>query len=295
MKILLTGANGFLGHYLTKQLLEVGATVIATGKGVCRLPFAGNENFFYTTLDFTNEEEVYKVIHTHKPEVLVHAGAMSKPDECELQKEEAWFVNVKSTSFLLAAAQTNNCRFVYISTDFVFDGTTGMYSETDIPNPVNYYGQTKLEAENLVQLYPHSWAIVRTVLVYGKPLSGRTNILTIVKDKLKAGETYKVVTDQVRTPTYVEDLVAGIIAVVIKSKTGIWHIAGEEIMTPYEMACAVANYLHLDKNLLQEATALSFRQPANRPAKTGFNITKAKSELSYNPTPFTKGLIKTFS
>jgi dTDP-4-dehydrorhamnose reductase len=295
MKILITGANGFLGHYLAAQLLQKNIEVIATGKGNCRLPFSGAANFVYAPMDFADAENVSPVFNQHKPTVVVHAGAMSKPDECEENKEATWLVNVTGTANMLAVAEKYNCYFIYISTDFVFDGVKGMYTETDEPNPVNYYGQAKLEAEKLVQQYNGNWAIIRTVLVYGKPLSGRSNILTIVKEKLEKGEGYKVVSDQIRTPTYVEDLAAGIISIIEKNKTGTWHLSGADELTPYNMSCAVADYLQLDKKLLTEVTAASFTQPAVRPPKTGFNISKAKSELGYNPLSFAEGLQKTFS
>jgi dTDP-4-dehydrorhamnose reductase len=295
MKILITGANGFLGHYLTAQLLQKNLKVIATGKGNCRLPFGGAANFVYAPMDFADEENVMAVFNQHKPTVVVHAGAMSKPDECEENKEATWLVNVTGTANILTAAEKYNCPFIYISTDFIFDGVKGMYTETDEPNPVNYYGQTKLAAEKLVQQYKHNWAIVRTVLVYGKPLSGRSNILTIVKEKLEKGEGYKVVSDQIRTPTYVEDLAAGIISIIEKNKTGVWHLSGADVLTPYDMACAAAGYLQLNKNLLQEVTAASFTQPALRPPKTNFVIDKAKKELNYQPVSFSEGLQKTFS
>lgn len=295
MKVLITGANGFLGHYLTQQLLQKRTEVIATGKGNCRLPFSGAANFVYAPMDFSEAENVKAVFGQHKPTVVVHAGAISKPDECEENNEATWLANVTGTANLLATAEKNNCPFIYISTDFVFDGVKGMYTETDEPNPVNYYGQTKLAAEKLVQRYDGNWAIVRTVLVYGKPLSGRSNILTIIKEKLEKGERYKVVSDQIRTPTYVEDLATGIILIIDKNKTGTWHLSGADVLTPYAMACAAADYLQLDKNLLTEVTAASFTQPAVRPPKTGFNISKAKSELGYNPLSFAEGLQKTFS
>jgi dTDP-4-dehydrorhamnose reductase len=295
MQVIITGANGFLGHYLTAQLLAKNISVLATGKGDCRLPFANDTNFTYATLDFTNAATVMNLFTAYNPTVVIHAGAMSKPDECELNKETTWLTNVTGTANMLAVAAKYNCHFIYISTDFIFDGAKGMYTETDTPNPVNYYGHTKLAAEKLVQQYKNDWAIVRTVLVYGKPLSGRSNILTIVKEKLEKGEPYKVVSDQVRTPTYVEDLAHGIIAILEKKKTGIWHISGEEVITPYQMACATADQLGLNKQLLQEVTAASFTQPALRPPKTGFIIQKAKSELGYNPLSFAEGLQKTFT
>jgi len=125
-------------------------------------------------------------------------------------------------------------------------------------------------------------------------MAGRSNILTIVKEKLEKGEAYSVVDDQVRTPTYVEDLAAGIIAIMEKRACGIYHLSGINILTPYEMACKTADFLGLDKSLIKRVTAESFSQPAKRPARTGFIIDKARRELAYSPVSFLEGLKRTF-
>jgi dTDP-4-dehydrorhamnose reductase len=295
MKILITGTNGFLGHYLVGQLLKKGHHVIATSKGECRLPFIGNKNFEYVTMDFTDPFVVHDVFEKYKPEAVIHSGAMSKPDECELQQWQAYVTNVEGTITMLLNAEEQKSFFLFVSTDFVFDGERGMYAEEDKPSPVNFYGKTKLEAEDAVKEYEHGWAIARTVLVYGKPPAGRSTILSIVKDKLEKGEEYSVVDDQVRTPTYVEDLAAGIISIIEKKANGIYHLSGNNVLTPYEMACKTADYLGLNKSFIKKVTAASFTQPARRPPKTGFVIDKAKKRLGFNPLSFDEGLKKTFT
>ena len=132
------------------------------------------------------------------------------------------------------------------------------------------------------------------MLVYGRPASGKQNILTIVRNKLEKGETYNVVNDQVRTPTYVEDLARGITAIIEKKSKGVFHLSGQDILTPYEMACITADFLKLDKSLIKKVTAADFSQPARRPLKTGFIIDKAKRELDYHPLSFSEGLKKMF-
>jgi len=294
MKILITGANGFLGYYLTEKLLQKKYPVIATGKGKCRLPFTHYDNFIYNEMDFTDPFQVHDVFEKNSPDVVVHAGAISKVDDCELNQWEAYRVNTEATVTLLVDAEDYKSFFVFVSTDFVFDGERGMYKEDDVPNPVSFYGKTKLEAEEAVKEYKYDWAIVRTILVYGKPQANRGNILTVVKEKLEKGVTYNVVDDQVRTPTCVVDLADGIIAVIERKAKGIYHISGEEIWTPYQMAIRTAEYLGLDKTLIKKVTAADFSQPAKRPPKTGFIIDKAKKVLGYKPVSFEEGLKKTF-
>jgi dTDP-4-dehydrorhamnose reductase len=295
MRILLTGANGFLGYYLSKQLIEREHEVIATGRGDCRLPFNGHNLFQYESMDFTDPFAVHDVFEKYRPEAVIHAGAMSKVDECEQNQWQAYVTNVEGTVTMLLNAEEHKSFFVFVSTDFVFDGEEGMYKEDDIPNPVNFYGKTKLEAEEAVKEYEYDWAIARTILVYGKPISGKANILTVVKEKLEKGEEYSVVNDQVRTPTFVEDLAAGIISIIERKATGIYHLSGEDVLTPYEMACEVADHLGLNKSLIKKVTAADFSQPAKRPPKTGFIIDKAKKELGFQPMSFKEGLIRTFN
>jgi dTDP-4-dehydrorhamnose reductase len=292
MKILITGANGFLSYYLIEKLIGAMQPVIATSKGANRLPFA-SPFFIYEEMDFTNAATVAAIFEKYQPTHIIHTGAISKPDECEQNKPLADTINVQGTAILLNAAKKYGAYFLLMSTDFIFDGINGMYAEDDIASPVNYYGETKVKAEAFVKQYEYNWGIVRTVLGYGKTFSGRHNVITAVKEKLEKGEAYSMFNDQVRTPTYIEDLAAGIITMIKKNATGIFHICGEEVFTPYEMAIATAEFLQLDQSLIKKVNAADFIQPAKRPAKTGLKIDKAKKELGYKPVSFKEGLSRT--
>ena len=291
--VLITGANGFIGYYLVQQLLQKKYTVVATGKGESRLPFS-DANFQYHILDYTNKENIATVFTAAKPDVVVHAGAISKPDECEQNKREAFLSNVTGTINLLEAAAQYKAHFIFLSTDFVFSGEEGSYKEDDSRAPVNYYGETKLLAEDEVTKYPFSRTIVRPVLVYGKTFSGRENIVTNTATALQQGKRLKIFTDQLRTPTYVEDLAAGLVTIIEKNATGIYHLAGEDLKTPYGIAVETAQLLGYDPSLITPVTADEFHQPARRPANTSFVISKAKRELDFQPRSFAAGLKKTF-
>ncbi len=294
MKVLITGANGFLGFYLCRLLLERDYEVIATSKGVCRLPFIGASGFIFESLDFTDPFAVHDVFQKYQPTVVVHAGAMGKPDECEQQQWKAYMTNVEGTLTMLFNAEEFKSFFIFISTDFIFDGSKEVYNEDDLPGPVNFYGKTKVEAEEAVAEYLHDWAIIRTVMVYGNPGTGRGNILTIIKERLENGQSYQVFNDQIRTPTYVEDLVGGILKIIETRATGIYHLSGTDVLTPWEMASQLADHLNLDKSLVIKITAADLVQPAKRPFRTIFNIDKAKQNLDFHPISFIEGLRKTF-
>jgi dTDP-4-dehydrorhamnose reductase len=294
MKILLTGANGFLGYYLCDLLTNAGLDVLATSRGPCRLPFAQRSCFAYASLDFTDRSRTLQVVSDYAPDWIVHAGAMGKPDDCALQPELASRINVEGTRHLMEAAQRSQAKFCYISTDFVFDGVEGNYTENAVRKPVNHYGHTKLQAEQLVERSKLEWSIVRTVLVYGRPMTGRSNLLSIVQEKLGRGETYQVVDDQIRTPTYVGDLAEGIFRIITRSVTGVFHLSGKEVLTPFDMATRAAAFLKLNPSLIVRTNTAAFKQPAQRPLRTGLCIDKACKDLNFSPTSFEEGLRLTF-
>ena len=294
MKVLITGANGLLGQHLVKLLIDsTNYTIIATGKGVSRLPFNSSNRFNYFPLDITNGVEVAAFIAEDRPDVIIHTAAITQADECEQNPIHCWNTNVTATRFLLGAAEIAGATFIYISTDFIFDGIAGPYVESDIPGPINYYGSSKLGAEKSVMESKLPWCIIRTVLVYGNILVGnRSNMVSWVQNNLSQGKKIQVVSDQWRTPTYVEDLAKGILLAIENKAKGIYHISGEELLTPYDMAMATAAYLALDSNLIEKVNASIFVQAAKRPAKTGFIIDKAKNELGFRPLSFKEGLKK---
>lgn len=294
MKILITGANGLLGQHLVKLLIDTTAhDIIATGRGSSRIPFPSSPGLNYFPLDITNGIDVISFTEQHHPDVIIHTAAITQVDECESEQVACWDTNVTATRFLVSAAENINAFFVYISTDFVFDGLDGPYTESAIPGPINYYGSSKLAAEKSVMESGLRWCIVRTVLVYGNIFTGsRNNIISWVRENLEKGKKIKVVSDQWRTPTYVEDLAKGVLLAIDKNATGIFHISGEEMLSPYDMAIVTAEWLDLDKSLIEKVDASLFNQPAKRPAKTGFIIEKAKQELDFHPLSFKEGLEK---
>jgi dTDP-4-dehydrorhamnose reductase len=301
--ILLTGANGLLGQFLVKVLVEEGQSLVATGKGPCRLLFTEEfkltsphraPSFIYADMDFTDPASIKHVVDYWKPAAIIHAGAMTQVDPCEEDPLTCYQVNVEGTDYLLDAAKTVGARFIFVSTDFVFDGVAGPYKEDDTPAPISVYGHSKWEAEKLVMRSGLDWAIVRTVLVYGTPFSGtRANIISWTRDSLQAGKTIKVVSDQWRTPTYVADLAKAIFDTLRLDARGIYHVSGKDFMTPYDMALRTARLLQLDESLLVRVDASTFSQPGKRPPRTGFIIDKARKDLGFEPVSFDEGILLT--
>lgn len=294
MKVLVTGANGLLGQHLIRQLVYEGKfTIHATGKGESRLPYGATNGITYHPLDLTDFKMAQTLIEKISPHIILHAAAITQPNECATDKTNCWKTNVGVTRALIKGAQKAKSYFIYVSTDFVFDGKEGPYDEHAIPNPINDYGESKLLGEEIVELSGLHWAIVRTVLVYGdKVPGGRNNFVLWVKEKLEIGEPIKVVNDQYRTPTFVEDLAKGILLVVMKHAKGIYHISGKELCTPFQLATMIATMLEKDPSLIEAVTAGTFQELAKRPLKTGFVITKAVKELGFVPTKLEDGLQK---
>lgn len=289
-RILITGSNGLLGQKLVDLLAgNEQYETFATAKGENRLSVS--EGYYFREMDVTDAVQVDEVLTEVKPEVIIHAAAMTNVDQCEMEKDACWKLNVTAVEILIAACKKHNIFLEHVSTDFIFDGTSGPYKEEDEPNPISFYGWSKYAAEKAVMHSDIQWAIARTVLVYGIAHDmSRSNIILWVKKSLEEGKAIKVVTDQFRTPTLAEDLAMGCYLIADQRAEGVFHISGEDFLTPYEMAIMAADYFSLDKSLISPTDASSFTQPARRPPRTGFDLKKSRNILGYEPHTFREGI-----
>lgn len=289
--ILITGSNGLLGQKLV-DLLHTEPTVklIASSRGQNKLSQIYPQVAF-AAMDVTNAEQVEQVIAETQPTHIIHTAAMTNVDDCETQREECWKQNVDAVENLVKASEKHGVHLIHVSTDFIFDGENGPYTEEAVGSPVNFYGESKLAAEELVKQASCKWAILRTVLVFGIVHDyGRSNIVLWVKGSLEQSKTIKVVNDQLRTPTLAEDLAQGCWLAAQQDAQGIYNISGEELLTPHQMALQVADYFELDKSLIEEVDGTQFTQTAKRPPRTGFSIIKAQTELGYKPHTFKESI-----
>ncbi|MCB0489132.1 MAG: SDR family oxidoreductase [Cyclobacteriaceae bacterium] len=289
MKILVTGANGLLGQKLVKLLdTDSDVDLVATARKPLSISL-GRASF--SLLDITDKDDILKCLQKYQPDVVVNTAAMTQVDDCETDRDACWLSNVSAVEYLVDACAKINAHLIHISTDFIFDGSHGPLTEEEPAKPVNYYGESKLAGEEVVKRSSIDWTILRTVLVYGITTDlSRSNIVLWVKKSLEDGKNINVVNDQWRTPTLAEDLAMGCYLAAKKKATGIYHVSGDEMMTPYDIAIKTAEYFKLDKSLVHATDSTKFKQPAARPLTTGFDITKAKTQLGYKPHTFTEGL-----
>lgn len=302
-RILITGSNGLLGQKLVYLLLEINKKnpnlyeIYATSRGENRL--IRKEGYHYYDLDITKQEQVRHIFHTIKPHIVINTAAMTNVDQCEIQQEACNLLNIHAVDFQIKALEqlqheTINYtpHFIHLSTDFVFDGEAGPYAETDKPNPISFYGNSKYQAELLVQKSKLNWAIVRTIIVYGVVDNmSRSNLVLWAKKALENGENIKVINDQFRAPTLAEDLAEGCLLIAEKKANGIFNISGKHTYSILELVNQIADFWHLNKDLIQVVSSQTLNQPAKRPPRTGFVLDKAIHTLGYQPKTFQEGLV----
>jgi len=278
MDILVTGASGLLGSRLAKLLIYKGYKIY-TGY------YSNKPNYgIPVKLDVSNENNISKVIDEIKPDVIIHSAALTNVDVCETNKKLAWKINVLGTRNIALYSKRIKSFLIYISTDYVFDGSKGFYKEDDQPNPINYYGFTKLRGEEEVKNLVDEYCIVRPSVIYGStPASGKINFALWVIEKLKNNESINVVTDQWNSPTLNTNLAEMLIEVLEKRLTGIYHLAGATRINRYEFAKLIAEVFSLNKELIKPIDSNKISWIARRPKDSSLDVRKALSTLSHKP------------
>ena len=283
MRILITGSNGLLAQKIVKICLKRGTEFLATSNGKNRNQDCPTDK--YQEMDITNQKRISEVFTEFQPTHIIHTAALTNVDYCELNPEECKEVNVLATQKLWEEAQNINAHFQLLSTDFIFDGLTGNYKETDAPSAVSIYGQSKVDAEQiLLNSENKNWSIARTIIVYGTANNlSRTNIVLWSIDALTKGDPMKIIDDQFRMPTWADDLAWGCIEICNRNKTGIFHLCGPELMAVNEIVFRIAKHLGKSSDNVEIISSSTLNQPAKRPPRTGFDLTKSRTELGYNP------------
>jgi dTDP-4-dehydrorhamnose reductase len=290
MRVLITGANGLLAQKLVELLYRCGTyEVLLTSRQ--ELSVFNEETFKHRTLDIISKREVRSVIDEFEPEVIINAAAMTNVDLCETERAQAWQSNAAGVENLVYASKLVGAKFIQISTDYVFDGKNGPYDEYEKPNPINYYGKTKLAAENIVRSSGVPYAIVRTLFLYGAGVLSRANVALRILESLVEGQQYKVADDQFSNPTLVDDVAFGVLKILEMNCTGIFHIAGPKLMSKAEFALKVAKSFDFDKKLIVPVKTAALKQAAVRPLRSGFITLKAETTLGLKTTSIEQGLL----
>lgn len=286
IKVVITGSNGLLGQSLLNLLLKEKDKykIYGFSKGHNR---SGRDDFNYSSLDITNKDSLTERIQIIRPDYIINTAAMTQVDVCEENKMACDIINVHVVKWLSEMCKNINAHLIHISTDFIFDGKKGWYAETDAPNPLSYYGLSKLKSEQVLKKSTINYTILRTILVYGKVYDmSRSNIVLWVKESLENKKEITIVDDQFRTPTYVKDLALACKISIDINATGVFNIASSELLSIYEMAKQIAEVFNLDDSYIKPISTSTLNQTANRPIKTGFDLSKTNKELNFYPKTF---------
>jgi dTDP-4-dehydrorhamnose reductase len=278
LKLLITGASGLFGSKLAEIAIASDYMVYS---GYSRDAVTAGVPVQF---DVSDENQVEEALKKLVPEVVVHAAALTDVDKCELNKDLAWSINVEGARNIAKAVKSSGAFLVYVSTDYVFDGETGLYEETDKTDPINYYGFTKLKAEELVKDLLDEYCIARTSVMYGStPAAGKINFALWLLNQLKTNEQIKIVTDQWNSPTLNTNLADMTLEIIERKLTGLFHLSGATRISRYDFAKEIAKTFDLDADLISPCSSADFSWVAKRPRDSSLNTSKAQQTLKKQP------------
>jgi dTDP-4-dehydrorhamnose reductase len=279
-RIFLVGANGMLGQRLVEAFQHDDAVQLLTCS-VEPQPFFNDAE--YICCDLTKRENIKKIIFEFYPDFIINAAAFTNVDLSEMEREKAWKVNVKGVEYLAEASRVLDAHLIHISSDYIFDGSKGPYTEKDKPNPLGYYGRTKLASENALKISGSIHTILRTNVLYGMARNSRPDFVRWVISQLKSKKEIRIVTDQYNNPTFTDDMVQAITKVIEYKRQGTYNIGGRDFLSRYDFTRIIADYFGLDQQLIIPISTEELKQPAKRPLKSGLITLKAQTELGYRP------------
>ncbi len=282
MNLLITGSNGLLGQKLLHTFPA--GTYNLFGCDLTPTSVVLDVDYQYFMIDLYSRKDTVELITNIKPDIIIHAGAMTDVDLCESRKEKCWQVNVSGTEHVILGADKVGAKVIFLSTDYIFNGEFGPYTEEDFPDPKSYYGRSKLAAENAFRGSRINWTIVRTNVLYGHSISGGHSYLSWLLESLRSDKQVRIVNDQLNNATFVDDLAVGLKSIIKRDYNGIINIAGREHLSRYELSCRIADCFKLDKGLITPITTAELNFPAERPLRSGLLTNKAEEYLGYYPT-----------
>jgi len=286
-RIFIVGANGMLGQ----RTIEFYKSVKNVQLFACSIeanPLFRNVD--YLCCNITERDKIKQAVYNFMPDVIINAAAYTNVDLSETERETAWKINVKGVEHLAETARVIDAQIIHISSDYIFDGKKGPYSENDKPNPLGYYGRTKLASENVLKISGAHYTILRTNVLYGVASKSKADFVEWLIDTVTSGKPVRIVDDQVSNPTFIDDLVQAISKVIEFRKHGVYNIGGKEFLSRYEFTKIIADYFNLDKSLITPIKTKELNQAARRPLESGLITLKAEAELGYKPVTIRESL-----
>jgi dTDP-4-dehydrorhamnose reductase len=277
--LVVTGASGLLGASVLQSAVDLGWETL----GICHRHVIRDPALRIATLDLTDASATRKLLSELRPDAIVHCAAASNVDWCEDNPKQAEAINVRASAVLADTAAALNARFIYISTDAVFNGTKGMYAETDIPAPLNVYARTKLAGERETARHHPTATIVR-VNIYGWNAQNKESLAEWILNRLESGQDVPGFTDVFFTPILVNDLVTVLFAMVQQELTGLYHVVGSERISKFEFARRVATTFGFDLARVTPCQVQDMNLKARRPFDISLNSEKIKIALG-RPMP----------
>jgi dTDP-4-dehydrorhamnose reductase len=290
MKVIVTGSGGLLGQKLI-EIFRQESDHEVLGLDIRDSAWMPVKPHSFRICDIANKTQVKEIVREYQPDAIINTAALTDVDACETDREFAWKLNVDAVKNLLIAARVfRDCHVIQVSTDYVFDGKTPPYDEGSRPNPLSYYGKSKLAAENAMMSSSVTGTIVRTQVLYGTGFDLRTNFVQWVLHKLNGELPFQVVNDQRGNPTYADDLAYALLKIVEKKRPGLYHVSGPEVIDRYAFARRIAEVFEFPVERIQPTTSEELNQPANRPMDSSFVTLKFESEFGYRLSSVVQGL-----
>jgi len=297
VKLLVVGGSGLLGFKIAELAVREFETFATYNFRPTKL-----QGCSFLKLDKTDRKNTLTLMNKLKPDFVIDTAALHNVDYCETHRDEAWKVNVEGTENMVKACREVGAKMIFASTDYVFDGKKGFYTEDDAPNPLHYYAKTKLEGERVVKEAGIDYAIARPSVIYGwnpselaglQSSSGKSvNFVVWTINKLKKKEEINIVTDQYSCPTLADNLAEVLLVLSKSAKQGIYHTAGKTCISRFDFAKKIAEAFELDADLIKPVTSDFFEQVAERPKRCCLDVSKAERELGVRFLTVEEGLMK---
>jgi dTDP-4-dehydrorhamnose reductase len=284
-KLLIIGGSGLVGSTLIKYGVDKYEIFATYNKN----ELSNNKVKTFKIDLFNNFDALIELITKINPDIVVHTAAHSSVDLCETNHQLADKLHIEVTKDIANICAKMSSKLIYFSTDWVFEGEMDKkYDETDIPDPVNYYGQTKLDAEKIILKCSSDNVILRTAVIYG--YHKRSRFTNWILPYLSQNKIVDPFSDQYGTPTLVDDLVKAVLKIIQLDIKGLFHATGKTCLNRYEFALILADIFGLDKSLIKSVTKNEKKQDAPRPTSTCLDSQKLEKLLDFNFSDIQSGV-----